>query len=492
MDKQILRESYEYIIPNEDLDGIAKASVSSFKKVFLLLLSIALLILAIGLLAQTYTVMFAGLSITAFAALIIAMAIKNTKKSIRSQKDFPSDRCYRLRFYDDFFVLEVSSGEGVALLSTVPISSVSITGENEKYIVITNSVYSVPVPKSEVTPGSFITLLYNLKGKKPAARADAPKFFAEPKEALGIHAGSDDEKINTHSTLTVDSAELSDTAIPETDAVDMSLNIENEQGESCDPCEEKEPSKESERYVYESVLQPAASAKIKTAGLFTFIFAIASIVIAIIASAICIISGTSNHIPLFVISLLPVSSIVIGIVLCKKGERWTKNILVGILALLMIFSMVDTEPVFDVDEMRENALAFSAKVEKEINIDIPDLDEPFYLSSSEEILKELSSNLSKEDSIAFVEYAKANPDKFVASFASEYVGLLPSYDRENDTRVALLYNQTTKGFNKIPNADGTYHMIYVFLYEYEDETGFLKVVEYDVDYTTETATIPTP
>ena len=35
-------------------------------------------------------------------------------------------------------------------------------------------------------------------------------------------------------------------------------------------------------------------------------------------------------------------------------------------------------------------------------------------------------------------------------------------------------------------------MIYVFLYEYEDETGFLKVVEYDVDYTTKTATIPTP
>ena len=124
--KQILHESYEFKIPHDDIEGRAKASVSSIKKLLILLLAVAALIVAIGIIGEVYTVMWCGLTVVACIALFFVSAIRSSGKSIRQQKDFPHDRYYKLCFYDDFLVLEVADNGGISLLSTTTLPSVSI------------------------------------------------------------------------------------------------------------------------------------------------------------------------------------------------------------------------------------------------------------------------------------------------------------------------------------------------------------------------------
>lgn len=536
--KQTLHESYEFKIPHDDIEGIAKASVSSIKKLLILLLAIAGLIVAIGILGEVYTVMWCGLSVIACIALFFLSAIRSSEKSIRQQKDFPKDRYYKLCFYDDFLVLEVADEGGISLLSTTPLSSVSIIGENDKYIIVTTGIYSVPIPKSILPPTSFIFVLYSMKGKKPEPRPDAPKYFIAPIEDLGFAVSTSPQKLDTDESVeektTVTDSPLSNNskACSEFDGDSFSIpmiNLENSVLNT-DTCEENaqkiDTSKEhpkrdsdgfeeinindekdassfeagsfdayssasapeaSSPYLYESVVESGKSRKLKTLGIITFALSIFSIFLSLIATVVTVLIGTSNTVPLLIISLLPISSLVLGVLLYKNKEKCLKNFLGGILAILIMFSMGGAEPIMTDDgTMERDGEEFSAAMETKLGIDIPELEDVFFYTDEENGSKELTSNITAEEAASFIEYAKAKPDKFVISFPSTYVGLLPDYDRDNDTRIALLYNETQNSFNSeaLPISDGTYHMVYLFLYEYEDGSAFFKIIEYDTEYIT--------
>ncbi len=536
--KQTLRESYEFKIPPEDLDGIAKASVSSIKKLLILLLAAAGLIVAIGILGEVYTVMWCGLSVVACAALFFIFAIRNSGKSIRLQKDFPTDRYYRLAFYNDFFVLEVASENGISLLSTTPLSSVSIVGENDKYIIITNGIYSVPIPKNVLSPNSFIFVLYSLKGKKPEAAPDAPKFFTAPIEELGFSknapvqktdtdAGIEGKIANPNSSLSSDSISAStfdgdSLFVPVTDTEDSVfstdtceenaskidareeyLERDNDEFEEININDVKDASsfeegsfdayssasapEASSPYIYESVVEVGKNRKLKALGIITFALSIFSIFLSLIVTVVTVLIGTSNTVPLLIISVLPISSLVLGVLLYKNKEKYLKNFLGGILAILIMFSVGGAEPIMTDDgTMERDGAAFSATMETKLGIDIPELEDVFFYTDDENGSKELTSNITAEEAASFIEYAKTKQDKFVISFPSTHIGLLPDYDRDNDTRIALLYNETLNSFNSeaLPKSDGTYHMVYLFLYEYNDGSAFFKVIEYDTEYIT--------
>ena len=536
--KQILHESYEFKIPHDDIEGIAKASVSSIKKLLILLLAVAALIVAIGIIGEVYTVMWCELTVVACIALFFVSAIRSSRKSIRQQKDFPNDRYYKLCFYDDFLVLEVADNGGISLLSTTPLSSVSIIGENDKYIIITTGIYSVPVPKSILPPTSFIFLLYNMKGKKQEPSPNAPKYFTAPIEDLGFLAdrsvqnldtdeGIEEEISRTDSLLSNDSESVfafdgdsfsvptidSDNSIFSTDTCEENApkidNYEETPRKDSDEFDEidindvKDASsfeagsfdaynsasvpETASPYLYESVVENGKKRTLKALGIITFALSILSIFLSLIATVVTVIIGTSNTVPLLIISILPISSLVLGILLYKNKEKYLKNFLGGILAILIMFCISGAEPIMTDDgTMERDGAAFSAAMETKLGIDIPDLEDVFFYTDEENGSKELTSSITAEEAASFIEYAKANPEKFVIAFPSTYVGLLPDYDRDNDTRIALLYNETQNSFNSeaLPKADGTYHMVYLFLYEYEDGSAFFKVIEYDIEYAT--------
>lgn len=516
-----VKEKYEYSILRDDIDGIARASVSALKMLLMVILGLGAGAAALCLLGELYILLTCSVSVIGFASLIIVFSMRNTYKNTKAQKDFPETRSYKLRIYDDFLVIEVSEGNNISLLCVTPLSSVSITGENDKYLMATCGVYIVPIPKSLLNPNSVIVMLYNLKGKKLPQNPYAPKYFAEPAENRLDHEAAE-EKDDTRAGLTYTvslSNGISEYEKRECSAFDIS---DAEETVNYDACEEntvsnKEkqksaynasepessanasafdagsfssyernlPHDEHTPYLYEPFAHRCDNKKLKMAGSISFGLSIVSIFLAFIGSLFSSLFLTANIVPTLIISLIPVSSIAIGVFLLKRGEPCAKNIIAGVLTLFIVLSMIETNPVIIDDTMEEDAAAFTESIEKTLKIDIPELEDVYFYAVKEgENYKELTASPSAETSAKIIEYAKANPDKFITSFPSEYIGLLPTFDRDNEFSVALLYNTTANEFNSLPEKDGTYDMIYVVLYEYEDGYAYFKAIEYEIEYST--------
>ena len=134
--------------------------------------------------------------------------------------------------------------------------------------------------------------------------------------------------------------------------------------------------------------------------------------------------------------------------------------------------------------METDGLAYTESVEQALGINLPEISQIYYYTLDNESFLELSADVDIEACNSFIEYAKTNP-KFVGTFPNTHVGLLPDYYRENDSTVALVYNKTTGEYNALPEQAGTYRMIYITLYKYEDNYAHLGIYEYDLEYSTE-------
>lgn len=213
----------------------------------------------------------------------------------------------------------------------------------------------------------------------------------------------------------------------------------------------------------------------------TFVLSLLSIFAAMIATVTSVLTETSPAPLLIGISMLPVSSLVVGVVLLKKGESWLKNVLAAILALIVIISVDPSDVYVADDEMQTEGIAYVESVEQALGIDLPDIDRIYYYTLDTDNYLELSGDVKSGDYSAFIEYAKTNP-KFISTFPNTHIGLLPTYFRENDSTVALVYNKTTGEYNSLPRADGTYRMVYITLRIYDDGSAYFGMYEYDLEY----------
>ena len=213
----------------------------------------------------------------------------------------------------------------------------------------------------------------------------------------------------------------------------------------------------------------------------TFVLSLLSIFAAMIATVTSVLTETSPAPLLIGISMLPVSSLVVGVVLLKKGESWLKNVLAAILALIVIISVDPSDVYVADDEMQTEGIAYVESVEQALGIELPDIDRIYYYTLDTDNYLELSGDVESGDYSAFIEYAKTNP-KFISTFPNTHVGLLPTYFRENDSTVALVYNKTTGEYNSLPATDGTYRMIYIMLRIYDDGSAYFGMYEYDLEY----------
>ena len=497
-------ENYQYTIPHADLRGIAKASTTAQKRSILLLALIGAVIFATCVLNYIYTFMLCCFSILGFMIFSLILQMRNITRATLELARYPEDRIFHLRFYDDFLSNEVTHGEGTARLTTSALSNISIIGENDKYLIITDRIYAIPVPKSILTPTSFLFTLYSFKGKNPKI-TPTQRFFAEPMKNRSFAESENIEELNTdngvpeyksETTKNADIAETSDVYAPQAEGY-----ITNEEPrtvfESESTTEINSDVKENSEYNstesdgYYNLQKTVAdynntkTSKIKKAGKVTFIAAFISIILAFFANVIAFTLEISNTVPLLILALLPISSIVAGIILYKNKEDGLKNILIGILALIVISSYINFIPMEIDEENTAYAIEFSEKLESELKIDLPELNEAYYYESEYDATKNISATLKLEETDAFIEYAKQNPDKFIFNLPSTYAGLLPIYDRDGVFEVALIYNATEKTFNTIPTSEGAYEMVYIYLYTYDDGCAYLKAIRYTINYTTE-------
>lgn len=490
---QALKESYEYLVSPEDIPGIKRIATSGLKK--LIILVSVFTITATVLLIFLYSRTMACSALTAGIILIIflATALVNTNRGFEKTKHAPDDLLYKLRIYDDFIVCERSNENGISLLSTGSAYDAAALGENEKYIVINTGVYAIPVPKDLLNTNSLIYHLCSLKGAKQKKPSDVPEVFIEPRRAPTDdnscpHPCEIESEAIHFDSVDTQNAETEENHPEKLETVysgaDHSEDADIHEDNCSDTCGNTKADEAATSCLYERFFTNSKDKKLKTVGRIAFVLSLLSIFAAPIIGIVSAITNSSATLPLIIISLLPVSSIIIGFLLLRKRESWGKNILAGAVALIVILSVNPTDIYVPDEDMITEALAYVESIESALDIDLPEMSEIYYYSLHTDNSIDLSGAVSAEAQNAFIEYAKTNP-KFIGALPSTHVGLLPDYYRENDSTVALVYNKTTGEYNALPEQAGTYRMIYVTLNTYTGDSVYLDIYEYDLKYETE-------
>lgn len=181
---------------------------------------------------------------------------------------------------------------------------------------------------------------------------------------------------------------------------------------------------------------------------------------------------------------IPIASLVCGIVFKRKGFKCTKNIIVGILFIIVSCGLAS--PFATVEETADHTDAAIIKAEEIIGIDIPEAAniDTFYWKDDEQSFSRgfiySSSDISFDEgqANAFEKEISENP-YWLTKLPSDLYGLTSSLSEYYEGTYILLYNADTKEFNTVPKESGTYHF---FSVGYDAEFNSMQIYEYDIEY----------
>lgn len=187
----------------------------------------------------------------------------------------------------------------------------------------------------------------------------------------------------------------------------------------------------------------------------------------------------------YLITPIPILSIILGIIYKRKGYKCKKNIVAGIIVLILM--CVYGSMGFGIEDTADHSDAAIIKAEEVIGIDIPEAAyiETFYWEEDEEQSFSRgyiysSSNISFDEEVAdSYEEELQNNSKWLTKIPSDLYGLTSSLTEYYDGSFLLLYNADTKEFNSVPKENGTYHF---FSLGYDAEYNTMQIDEYDIEY----------
>ncbi len=228
--------------------------------------------------------------------------------------------------------------------------------------------------------------------------------------------------------------------------------------------------------------------KLKIISILLFVLSICTIWGALIGVAI--LSGinqamTENMWVFFLFLPIPIASIVFGFYLKKKGYKYRKNVIVGVImaALLCIygsFTFIFANVYTHSDEPIVNA-------EQMLNIDIPEhsrINTQDWTKGTQSIPRGFIYSTSDIyfDDAAVEEFEKnlSSDTKWISDIPNDMVGITSYFCDIQTSDYYIIYNRDTKEFNKLPSESGTYVFVNVL---YNVESNTMKLVEYQIEYT---------
>ena len=184
----------------------------------------------------------------------------------------------------------------------------------------------------------------------------------------------------------------------------------------------------------------------------------------------------------FLYILIPLGSIVYGILLKRKGYGGKKNVIIGGLMtpILCLFGLV----------LGAIALTYShsdelfIKAEETIGIDIPEYrsiqleDEAYDDETGNKRTKARCYVYFDDDKVEAFEREMAADDRWITALPTYLVGIVAD-EYTSDHEYVLLCNADTKEINQLPKESGEYRFIGL-LYDAEDNR--LEIIEYVVEY----------
>ncbi|MBQ8393610.1 MAG: helix-turn-helix transcriptional regulator [Clostridia bacterium] len=228
--------------------------------------------------------------------------------------------------------------------------------------------------------------------------------------------------------------------------------------------------------------------KFKTISILLFVLSICTIFGALMGVAI--LSGinqamTENMWIFFLFLPVPIVSIVFGFYLKKKGYKYKKNVIVGVImaALLCIcgsFTFIFSDIYSHSDEPIVNA-------EQMLDIDIPEhsrINTRDWTKGTQSVPRGYIYSTSDIyfDNTAVEQFEKDLPSdtKWISDIPNDMVGVTSYFCDIQTSDYYIIYNKETGEFNKLPSESGTYVFINIL---YNAESNTMKLVEYQIEYT---------
>lgn len=184
----------------------------------------------------------------------------------------------------------------------------------------------------------------------------------------------------------------------------------------------------------------------------------------------------------FLYVLIPLSSIVYGILLKKKGYGGKKNVIIGGLMtpMLCLFGLL----LWAIALTYSHSDGLLIKAEEIIGIDIPEYRS--IQSENEAYDDETGNKRTKarcyvyfdDDKVEVFEREMTADDRWITALPTYLVGIVAD-EYDGDHEYILLCNADTKEINQLPKESGEYSFIGL-LYDAEDNR--LEIIEYVVEY----------
>lgn len=228
--------------------------------------------------------------------------------------------------------------------------------------------------------------------------------------------------------------------------------------------------------------------KFKIISILLFVLSICTIWGALIGVAI--LSGinqamTENMWIFFLFLPVPIASIVFGFYLKKKGCKYKKNVIVGIImaALLCIYGSF----TFIFSDIYSHGDEPIVNTEQMLNIDIPThsrINTQDWTKGTQSVPRGYIYSTSDIyfDDTAVGQFEKniSNDAKWISDIPNDMVGITSYFCDIQTSDYYIIYNKDTGEFNKLPSVSGTYVFINVL---YNAESNTMKLVEYQIEYT---------
>lgn len=196
-------------------------------------------------------------------------------------------------------------------------------------------------------------------------------------------------------------------------------------------------------------------------------------------------SGFQHGWIFFVLAIVPITSLIFGIIFKKKNKDCAKNIIIGIIATALLFTWGGVCILGNA--IVDKSTDVIAKIEADANVDIPVSNgiEIKYYNESDQTVSGV--NFIYDSMISF---EQKNLNEFEEDIKHNYQWLttIPEYlqvitkplgNISGYTNI-LIYNYTDNTLNRPPSDSGTYHFLVLL---YDKNNNFMRATEYELDYT---------
>lgn len=218
-----------------------------------------------------------------------------------------------------------------------------------------------------------------------------------------------------------------------------------------------------------------------------FVLSLCAVFIAMFATAMISgdsMAGVKNMWTFFVVLPIPLASVFFGFWLKKKGRKWKKNVIAGLIVagLLCIYGSF----AFIFGEIYQDDPAYVTKIEECTGIDIPqfrDIATQDYTTGTQSgfngYIYYMSEIRFDDSAVAAFEQQIQSDSRWQNPIKSEMKGLLASNYWTADGDYTAVYNVDLHEYNTMPAESGTYRMISL---SYNTETNKMIIVEYEIDF----------